>query len=124
MSVESDFVAAMVGYAPLAALVGTRVVPDKMGQAGARPFLVYVVKRTPTYNLLGELQCTEHAFAAQVWADDRQSADAATDAMVAALAAATTLEAGGVPYDEREVVADHDLDLEGNEVTFTVFRDA
>jgi hypothetical protein len=120
MSVESDLVAACLGNVALAALIGNRMVPDKMTQAGSRPFIVYVVKRTPEYNLLTTL-CE---FAAQVWADDRQSADSVTDAFVTALAAATSVEAGGVTYDERDVIADHDLDLEGNEVTFSVWRDA
>lgn len=124
MSVESDLVAAMLANVPLAALIDTRMVPDKMEQAKARPFIVYVVKRTPEFNLNNELLIEQCAFSAQVWADDRESADAATDAFVAALLAATTVEAGGIPYDEREVIADHDLDLEGNEVQFTVWRDA
>jgi hypothetical protein len=121
MSVESDLVASLLAHAPLAALIGDRLVPDKMAH-GPRPFIVYVVKRTPEYNLLNELQCEQCDFALQIWGDDRQSADAATDALIAALAA-STVEPRGIPYDERDVVVDHDLDLEGNEVTFTVFRD-
>jgi hypothetical protein len=123
VSIESDLVTSLLAHAPLSALIGQRLVPDKMKQAGTRPFVVYVVKRTPEYNLLNELQCTTCDFTLQAWGDDRESADAVTDALVAALAA-STVEAGGIPYDEREVIADHDLDLEGNELAFSVFRDA
>jgi hypothetical protein len=122
MSVESDLVTSVLAHAPLATLIGQRMVPDKMKQAGARPFIVYVVKRTPEYNLLNELQCEQCDFTAQIWGDDRESADAVTDAFIAALAA-STVGPGGIPYDEREVIADHDLDLEGNEVAFTVWHD-
>jgi hypothetical protein len=126
VSVESDIVAAQLAYAPLAALIGDRMAPDKVLQGVARPYVVYVVTREPTYLLDGSLATTLYTFKQQVWADTRAAAEEAADALVASLSAAAMLaiEPGGIPLESREVIAEHDLDLEGTEIVFEHWVDA
>lgn len=122
MSVESDLVASLLAYAPLAALIGTRLSPDKVLDKTARPFIVYTVRREPLHTLDNVRRSTLYEFNLQVWADTRASADDVADALEAALAA-SALEEGGIPVDERQTISEPDLDFEGNEVSFTLWRD-
>jgi hypothetical protein len=126
MSVESDTVAALLAHAPLAALVANRFAPDKVPQGIARPYVVYIVERKPEHTLLG-LAGTWYHFKLQAWADTRTECETVADAIEAALTAGTAvllLEPLGIPVESRDVIAEHELDLEGTEIAFDRFIDA
>jgi hypothetical protein len=123
VSVESDVVASLLAHAPLATLVGQKVSPDKVLQDVTRPFIVYTVQRTPHHTIDNACRTTLYTFTLQAWADNRTSADAVADAVEAALAA-SALEGGGIPVDDRQTISESDLDFEGNEITFTYWRDS
>ena len=125
MSVESDIRTALLANAPLAALIGARLAPDKIVQGAARPYIVYIVQREPVATLDGVVRSTLYKFRFQVWDDTRAGCEAAADALETALTAATGIQAvSGIPIDSRETIAEHELDLEGTEITFEHWRDA
>ena len=124
MSVESDIRTALLANAPLAALIGARLAPDKIVQGAARPYIVYIVQREPVATLDGVVRSTLYKFRFQVWDDTRAGCEAAADALEVALTAATSIEPGGIPIDARETIAEHELDLEGTEIAFEHWRDA
>jgi hypothetical protein len=123
VSVESDICASLLAHAPLAALIGDLISPDKVLQDASRPFVIYTVQREPHHTIDNVLRSTLYTFTLQVWADTRASADTTADAVEAALAA-SALEGGGIPVDERQTISESDLDLEGNEIVFTYWRDS
>jgi len=123
MSVESDIRTALLANAPLAAIFGTRLAPDKIVQGAARPYIVYIVQREPIYTLDGTVRSTLYKFRYQVWDDTRAGCETAADALEVALTAATTIEPGGIPIDSRETINEHELDLEGAEIAFEHWRD-
>ncbi|MES2959801.1 MAG: DUF3168 domain-containing protein [Pseudomonadota bacterium] len=123
MSVETELHASLLAHAPLAALIGTRLAPDKIAQGEARPYIVYVVGREPTYHLDGTLATTLYTVRLQCWGDTRAQAEAVADALEAALLA-STVEAGGIPIEERQTLAEHELDLEATEIVCEIWRDA
>lgn len=124
MSVESDLSASLLAHAPLAALVATRLAPDKVVQGAARPYIVYVVERDPTYTLDGALACTQYKFRFQCWHDTREGVEAVANALEAALLASTIESPAGIPIESREVINEHDLDLEGTEIAADLWIDA
>lgn len=124
MSVESDLRDSLLSHAPLAALVQGRIRPDKVEKGEARPYIVYLVKRTPQHTLDNVVRTTLYEFRMQCWADKREDAEDVADALEAALAASALEPPNGIPVDERFVLAEHDLDMEGTEVAFTLWHDA
>jgi hypothetical protein len=122
MSVESDWKASMLAHAPLAALIATRLAPDKVAQDAVRPYVVYIVEREPHYLLDGALASTRYTFKLQCWADTRDAAEAVADACEGALTA-SALEPGGIPIEARGVMNEHDLDLEGTQIEFDIWVD-
>lgn len=112
MSMESDLRALLVAYAPLAALVSTRIAADRIEQGAIRPFVVYTRTGTePVQTLDGTLHASKSTFDVQCWADTRAAAEAAADAIQAALVA-----------DFRAIVGrasgyDADLDLEATVIS-------
>lgn len=123
MSVESDFVASMLSHAPLAALIGDRLVPDKVEQGAPRPYIVYVVEREPEYLLDSALATTRYRFRVQCWGDTRTQCEQVADELEAAMQA-STMEEGGLLTETRDTIAEHNLDLEGTEIAFDFWQDA
>jgi hypothetical protein len=124
MSVESTLVTQLLAHAPLAALIGARLAPDKVAPGAARPYVVYVVKREPTYLLDGTLAVTQYSFSFQCWADTREEAETLADVLEAAMALTTAVETDGLQTETREVITGHELDLEGVEITAEGWVDA
>lgn len=118
MSAETNLRADLAAYAPLAALVGTRIAADKVPQNSARPFAVFVRQETEVITTLdGASHGARIKFAVQCWGDTRASAEAVADAVQAALAASTR-EPYGIPIDDRSAAYDPDLDLEAVNLIF------
>lgn len=112
MSMESDLRALLVAYAPLTALVSTRIAADRIEQGAIRPFVVYTRTATePVQSLDGAVHANKATFDVQCWADTRTSAEQVADAIQAALVA-----------DARAIVGrasgyDADLDLEATVIS-------
>ena len=96
MSAESDLYTVLAGYAPLTALVSTRIFPDAIPEDKALPAVVYSTEAaTPEWCLNNSLSATAHRFRIVGWGTTRTAAKAVGDAIAAALLAS------GVPYDNR-----------------------
>ena len=112
MSMESDLRALLVAYAPLTALVSTRIAADRIEQGAIRPFVVFTRTGTePIQTLDGAVLANKASFDVQCWADTRTSAESVADAIQAALVA-----------DARAIVGrasgyDADLDLEATVIS-------
>ena len=112
MSMESDLRALLAAYAPLTALVSTRIAADRIEQGAGRPFVVFSRTATePVQSLNGTVHANKASFDVQCWADTRTSAEAVADAIQDALVA-----------DARAIVArasgyDADLDLEATVIS-------
>ena len=87
MTVETDLRAALLASPAVTALVGTRVVSDRMEEGAPRPFVVFTRTATrydedlTTGAALGGTATIE----LQVWADSRAAAEALADACEAAV---------------------------------------
>ena len=96
MSAESDLYAVLAGYAPLTALVSTRIYPDAIPEDQALPAVVFSTESaTPEWCLNNSVAATPYRFRIAGWGTTRTSAKAVGDAVVAGLLAT------GVPYDNR-----------------------
>lgn len=105
MSVETTFRALLAAYAPLTALVGTRIAQDVMAQGQPTPFVVFTASHDLSHNLLGEVIADACMLSVQCWATTSAQSQALADAVQAAVATApadvgatTTNRTGG--YDE------------------------
>ncbi len=124
MSVEADLRTDLLAYAPLSALIGTKLAADKVDKAVTRPFIVFVVEREPHHTLDNTLQTTRYEFQFQCWADTRAEAEQVADALEAALAQSEAVEPGGIPVEARTTAHEPDLDLEAVNITCDVWKDA
>lgn len=124
MSLESDLRTDLLANAPLAALVGQQLRPDKADPSDGLPYIVYIVKRTPHCTLDNVLRTTQYEFRMQCWAETRDECEAVADALEAALQTSALEPPNGIAVDGRHVIADHDLDLEGTELAFELWKDA
>ena len=96
MSAESDLYGVLAGYAPLTALVSTRIYPDAIPEDQALPAVVYSTESAaPEWCLNNSIAATPYRFRIAAWGTTRTAAKAVGDAIVAALIAA------GQPYDNR-----------------------
>lgn len=96
MSAESDLYAVLAGYAPLVALVSTRIYPDTIPEDKPLPAVVYSVEAaTPEACLDSSIAAIATRFRIAGWGTTRTSASGVGDQIVAALLAI------GVPYDNR-----------------------
>ena len=95
MSLDTDLRAALAGNAGITALVGTRIVADRMEEGAARPFIVFS-RATTDYQtgLDGTVLAERATFDVQCWADTRASAEAVCDAAATAVRAAGFLTTG------------------------------
>lgn len=107
MSLDTDLRAALVGNEGITALVGTRIVADRMEEGAARPFIIYSRESTQYETTLDGTVLAERAtFDVQCWADTRASAEAVANAV------RVVLDAGQRPILSRVSGYDADLDLE------------
>lgn len=82
MSADTDLRAGLAGNAGIAALVGSRIVADRMEQGVARPFITYSTTSTEYQHTLdGSVMGARIVFDVQVWADTRLSAEAVANAV-------------------------------------------
>lgn len=109
MSVESDLRAALAGYAPLAAIAGTRIAINAMEQGAAPPFVVFSSSHQRDLGLDGTVLGDDVSIELQCWAATAVQASALADAVDAALRAVTQAEplARATGYD-----AETGLDVE------------
>jgi len=112
VSFATDLRAALLAYAPLAALVADRVAQDRIEATAARPFVVYTAGDTTVdRGLSGDVLSTRVPFALQCWADNRLAAVAVADA------AELAIEAAGQRVTGRTTGYDEELDLESEILT-------
>ena len=115
MSAETDFRARLVGHAPLAALVGTRVAQNVVPQGAALPFVAFTARHDPLFNLLGDVLEDPCTFTVQCWGKTSLQADAAADAVAAALATAPAVH--GATVTARDGAYDEEMDLHATVLT-------
>lgn len=96
MSAETALYAVLAAYAPLTALVSTRIYPDAIPEDQVLPAVVYGNEgATPEVCLDNSIAATSTRFRIAGWGTTRTAAGAVGDQVVAALILA------GVPYDNR-----------------------
>jgi hypothetical protein len=87
MSAEDDFIAVLAGYAPLAALVGTRIAQNAVPQGAALPYVAFTSSHAPEFGLDNTLHADLVTYSVECWADGAAEADAVADQVRAALLA-------------------------------------
>lgn len=96
MSAETALYAVLAAYAPLTALVSTRIYPDAIPEDKPLPAVVYSVESAnPEVCLNNSIAATATRFRIVGWGVTRTAASGVGDQIVAALLA------DGVPYDNR-----------------------
>ena len=106
MSSETDLYAALAVNAALAAIVGNRIYPDAIPEDKAPPAVVYQRANTrPVTTIGGQTLAEEVRFSITAWARTRAIADAAGDAIIAALDIVST------PYADRSAGIDTETGL-------------
>lgn len=106
MSIESDFVALLGAYAPLAALVpAARIAQNGVAVGVEPPYIAFNVTRTPEFGLDNTLLAMAVAFRVECWADTSLEADAVADEVEAALLADARV------CTSRQTAADPDVGL-------------
>ena len=88
MSIETDFRALLAGYAPLTALVGTRIAQDAVPEGAAFPLVVFSASHDLTLGLNDNLLADQCSLSVQCWGLTGVSASAVADAVAAAVATA------------------------------------
>lgn len=97
MSAESDLHGWLSGHAALTALVGTRIYPDAMPEAGAYPAVVFSRVATEPILTIGSLVAGEFVtFAIGCWARSRTDVDAVAVAVIGALVASGEVPTGRI----------------------------
>lgn len=115
MSIETDFRALLAGYAPLAALVGTRIAQNAVPAGSTVPLVVFAALHERTFSLDNTLRGDKATLIAQCWAETSAGADAVADAVTAAVATAPA--AAGAVVTDRASSFDADQDLHATELT-------
>lgn len=111
MSIETDIRAALVGHAPLVALVGQRVALSAIEQGQPAPYVVFTTSHDPQYGLDGTLLGNITTVEIQCWADTAVQAAAVADA------ASNALSIQGAPPTARGTGYDPEVGLDA--VTLT-----
>jgi hypothetical protein len=110
MSIETDFRALLAGYAPLSALVGTRIALNAVPEGSVAPLVVFAAEHDRTLGLDNTLLADRCALEVQCWAENATDADAVADAVVAAIATAPT--AAGAVVTARSTTFDAEVGLD------------
>lgn len=111
MSIESDFRATLAAYAPLTALVGTRISQNAVSPGSTSPCVVFSAAHSIDSALDGTRLGDQCSLQVQCWAETAVAADAVADAVVAALATGLAAVAGAVIVD-RASAYDEELGLD------------
>lgn len=111
MTVESDFRALLAGYAPLAALVSTRIAQDAIPEGSIGSLVVFSATHDRTLGLDNSLLADQCTLAVQCWAGTGAQAGAVADAVVAAVATAPA--ASGAVVLDRQTTFEPELGLDG-----------
>lgn len=116
MSIEADFRAQLAGYAPLTALVSTRIALNALLDSAGMPCVVFGLVITPIIDA-GLVKLAERAaITVQCWGETAASAQAVADSAVAAVAAAPISHAAQLV--DRSTAYDEELGLDGVLLTF------
>lgn len=117
MSIEADFRALLAAYAPLTALVSTRIAQNAVPDAAGLPCVVFNASHARTHSLDASFATDECTLAVQCWAETAAVADAVADAVVAAVGTAPA--ARGALVLERSGGFDAELGLDGTFLAVT-----
>jgi hypothetical protein len=90
MSIESDFRAALLAHAPLAAVVAGRVALNAIQQGQPAPYVVFTCRREPQLRLDDTVAVTRANVEVQCWALTAVGAEQLADLVEAASAAGTS----------------------------------
>ena len=115
MSIETEFRALLAGYAPLTALVATRIAQDAVPEGAAAPLVVFAGSHQRTLGLDNTLLADQCTLIVQCWGNTGAQAAQVADAVIAAVATATA-SAGAVVVD-RATTFDPELGLDGQLLT-------
>lgn len=105
MSIETDFRSLLTAYAPLAALVGARIILNAAQQTIGSPYIVFTASHEPVLGMDGAELADACTLTVQCWATSSAGAEQVADAVVAAVATAPATAAVAVlarasGYDE------------------------
>jgi hypothetical protein len=87
MSAETEFRALLAAYAPLTALVGTRIAQNAVPQAAALPYVAFTASHAPEFGLDNTLLSNVVTFSVECWAETAAAADVVANQVKAALLA-------------------------------------
>lgn len=93
MSVETDVRALLAGYAPLTALVSTRISQDVADEGAGYPLVVFTVRHAPVQAVDGTTVADQCTVAVEAWGKTATEAAGVADQVVAALATAPAARA-------------------------------
>jgi len=110
MSIETDFRALLAGYAPLAALVGTRIAENAVPEGSALPLVVFSATHNRTLGLDNSLLADQCSLDVQCWAETAVAAEAVGDAVISAIDTAPV--AAGAVVLARSSTFDAELGLD------------
>jgi hypothetical protein len=103
MSAESDFRAVLAAYAPLTALVGTRIAQNAVPQGATLPYVAFTASHAPEYGLDNTLHGDAVTFSIECWAESAAEADAvAVQVQAALLSEGVVCTAAGGTYDPEQ----------------------
>lgn len=93
MSAETDVRALLAGYAPLTALVSTRISQDVADEGAAYPLVVFTVRHAPIQAVDGTTVADQCTVSVESWAATASGAAAVADQVAAAFATAPAARA-------------------------------
>jgi hypothetical protein len=118
MSAETDFVNALLSYAPLTSLVGDRISKHVVEQTAAMPFVVFTSTYEADRALTGAPLGAQSIFTPESWAQTAVAASAVADQVQAALAAWTVAHPNSIATVlSRASAYDGELDVNGEILT-------
>lgn len=117
MSAETDFRAVLAAWAPLTALVGTRIAQNAVDAGVALPYVVFSAQHDPALALLDGVPLAQRvSLGVQCWGATAAEADAVADQVVAALQAGAP-PARGAALLGRAAGYDGELQLDATVLT-------
>lgn len=108
---EADLSTLLGAYAPLTALVGTRIAQNAVPQGSALPYVAFATQQQPEYGLDNTLHATAVTISCECWADNAADADAVADEVQAAI------ELDGRVVISRASTFDPDVGLDATVIT-------
>lgn len=111
MSAETDFRALLAGYAPLTAIVSTRIAQDTVPEGSTGAVVVFATRHDPITDLQGLTVADLVTITVQCWAETGVLASSVADAVTAAVATAPAARSALVL--DRSTTFEPDLQLDG-----------